>query len=122
MRHADLLALALGGLDDSDTLRDVVLSLGHNLNDGTVALGGSHNDMLREEIILEDVANLVATGNERSGAHLEVGDERVQLVLVKGGQIDATGDEDGTRNLCDGLEGSLDSIEDSLENTYTQEL
>ena len=78
--------------------------------------------MLREEIILEDVANLVATGNERSVAHLEVGDERVQLVLVKGGQIDATGDEDGTRNLCDGLEGSLDSIEDSLENTYTQEL
>lgn len=122
MRHADLLALALGGLDDSDALRDVVLSLGHNLNDGTVALGRSHNDMLREEIILEDVANLVATGNERSVAHLEVGDERVQLVLVKGGQIDATGDEDGTRNLCDGLEGSLDSIEDSLENTYTQEL
>ena len=78
--------------------------------------------MLTEEIILEDVSELVSAGDEGTWALLEVGNERVEFVLVEGGQIDATGHENGIRDLGDGLERSLDSIEDSLENTYSQEL
>jgi len=120
MRHADVLALAVGRLDDSDALADVVLSFGHDLDDRTVALGRRHDDVLTEEIVLEDVAELVATGNERAGALLQVRNERVKLVLVEGGQIDATGHEDRIRDLGDGLERSLNSIEDSLENTWSE--
>ena len=78
--------------------------------------------MLTEEIVLEDVAELVAAGDERAWALLEVGNERVESVLVEGGQIDATRHEDRIRDLGDGLERSLNSIEDSLENTCRQEL
>ena len=78
--------------------------------------------MLVEKIVLEDVTELVATGNERARALAEVGDERVELVLVEGGQIDSTGHKDRIRLFGNRLQGSLDSIEDSLENTYTQEL
>ena len=122
MRHTDVLALAVGGLDDGDALRNVVLTLRHDFNDSTVALGRSHDDMLTEEIILENVSELVSAGDEGTWALLEVGNERVEFVLVEGGQIDATGHENGIRDLGDGLERSLDSIEDSLENTYSQEL
>ena len=122
MRHADVDALAIGGLDDSDALGDIVLSLRHDLNDGTVGLGRSHNDMLGEQIVLEDVTHLVTASDEGAGAHLEVGDEGVKSILIEGRKIDTTRDENGVRDLSDGLEWSLNSIEDSLENTYSQEL
>jgi len=122
MRHANVLLLAGGGLDDSDALRDSVLSLGHNLNDGTVALGRSHNEMLVEEIVLKNVTNLITASNEGAGGHSEVGHEGVHAVLIEGRKIDTTGHEDRTGDLGDGLERSLNSVKDSLENTCTQKL
>jgi len=94
MRHANVLALAVGELNDGDALRDVVLAFRHDFNDGTVALGRGHDDMLAEEIVLEDVTELVTTGDDRTWALLVVGHESVELVLVEGGQIDATRHED----------------------------
>lgn len=70
--------------------------------------------MVAEEIVLKDVTKPVTTGDKRAWALLEVGYERVEFVLVERGQIDATGHEDGLRDLGDSLERPLDSIEDSL--------
>ena len=78
--------------------------------------------MLTEEIILEDVAEFVSAGDERARALLEVGDESVEFVLVEGGQIDTARHEDRIRDLGDGLQRPLNSIENSLENTWRQEL
>ena len=121
MRHADVLALAIGGLDDGDALGDVVLALGHDLNDCTIALGRRHDDMVTEEIVLKDVAELVTASDERAWAHREVGDERVEFVLVERGQIDAARHENRIRDRGDRLQWSLNSIENGLENTYPKD-
>ena len=94
MRHGDLLSLAAGSLDDSDALGDSVLTLGHNFNDGTTALRGSHDDMLMEKIILEDMTNLITAGDDRARLLIVVRDEGVDAILVEVGQLNATGDED----------------------------
>jgi len=120
MRHADVLLLAVGGLNDGDALRDSVLSLGHDLNDCAAALGRSHNDMLVEEIVLENVTDLVTATDEGAGAHGVVGHEGVNAILIEGRKIDTTGHEDRARDLGDGLERSLNSVKDSLENTCTK--
>lgn len=49
--------------------------------------------MLREEIVLEHVSELVTTSNERTWGLFEVGDEGVFAGLIKGGEIDTTGYE-----------------------------
>ena len=122
MRHADVNSLAGGGLDGGDALANGVLTLGLNLNDSSVGLGRSHDDMLVEKIVLEDVTNLVTASDEGAGTHVGVGHERVEAVLVQGGQIDAARHEDGVGHLRNGLERALNSIENSLENTYSHEL
>ena len=78
--------------------------------------------MVTEEIILEDVAEFVSAGDERAGALLKVGDEGVEFILVEGGQIDAARHEDRIRDLGNGLQRPLNSIENSLENTWRQEI
>ena len=122
MRHTELNTLALGGLDNGNTLCHVVLTLRHNLNDCTAALRRCHNQMLVEKIVLEHMTDLISTGDDGTRAFLVVGNEGVEAVLVEGGEINTTRHEDGLRNLGDRLKWSLNTIEDSLENTCTQEL
>ena len=78
--------------------------------------------MLMEKIILEHMTNLISASDDGTRAFLVVGNEGVEAVLVEGGEIDTTRHEDGLRDLGDGLKWSLNTIEDSLENTCTQEL
>jgi hypothetical protein len=94
MRHADVLALTVGQLDDGDALTHVILTLGHDLHDGTMALRGSHDDMLVEEVVLENLTNFVTASDDRAGALVMVRHKGVETVLVKGGKIDSTGHED----------------------------
>ena len=118
MRHADVHSLAVDQLNDSDAVRDGVLSLGHHFDNGTRALGWSHDKMLVEKVVLEHMAEFVATSADGAWALGWVGDEGVLAVLIEAGQIDATGHEDGARDLSNSLERSLNSIEDCLKNTY----
>ena len=77
--------------------------------------------MVTEEIVLKDVAELVTASDERAWAHREVGDERVEFVLVERGQIDAARHENRIRDRGDRLQWSLNSIENGLENTYPKD-
>lgn len=79
-----------------------------------MALRWSHDDMLAEEIVLEDVAKFVTASDERARAFLKVGHESVEFVLIERGQIDTTRHEYGLRDLGDSLERPLNTIEDSL--------
>lgn len=50
--------------------------------------------MLMEKIILEDMTNLITTGDDRARLLIVVRDEGVDAILVEVGQFNATGDED----------------------------
>ena len=78
--------------------------------------------MLVEKIVLEDMTDLITASDDSTRSFLVVGNEGVEAVLVEGGEIDTTRHEDGLRDLGDRLKRTLNTIEDSLENTYTQEL
>ena len=121
MRHLDLLLFAVGELDDGHALGDSVLAFGHNLNDCTIAFGGSHDNVLMEKIIFEDMTNLVTTSDDGAWLLIVIGHEGVQAVLVEVVQLDTAGHEDGSRDSSDGLEGSLNSVKDSLQNTCTRD-
>jgi len=111
--HVDF---AFVGVEDSDGLRDVVLTGGHDFDDATTDFRRSHNTVLREQIILEDGTEDISTNDEL--ANLEVlGGEFPKLILVEGGNVDTTGDEHRLGKGGDGLEGSLDTIENSLQDT-----
>jgi len=59
-----------------------------------VALRGSHDDVLVEEVVLEDLTDLVTTSDDGTGAFLEVWYEGVLAVLVQRGKIDTARYED----------------------------
>jgi len=119
MRHADVLLLAVGELDDGDAIGDSVLAFGHNLDNCSIALGWSHDDMLMEKVIFENVTDLITASDDGARALVVVRHESVLTILVEGGEIDTTGHEHRSGDLSDRLQGSLNSVEDSLENTYT---
>jgi hypothetical protein len=73
--------------------------------------------MLTEQIIFESSADNIATDDEVANLKISVGVEKPELVLIKGGYVNTTGDEDGLGDGGDGLEGALDSVENSLENS-----
>lgn len=115
--HLKIDLLVVGGLEDGNSVGDSVATFGHDLNDTTIELGGSDNLVLGEKIIFETNTNLVTTADEVALLELE-GRPVPLLVLVEGGDVDTTGHEDGARVLGDGLEGSLDTVENSFQDTY----
>lgn len=83
MRHADVLLLAVGELDDGYAIGDCVLAFGHNLNDRTIALGWSHNDMLMEKVIFENVTDLITASDDGTRSLIVVRHEGVLTILVE---------------------------------------
>lgn len=115
VRHVNF-DLALVGVEDSNGLADVVHTCRHDFDDATSNFGGDHDTVLVEQIVLEDSTKDITTNDELT--NLEVlGSEFPQLVLVEGGNIDTTGNENGFRKGGDSLEGSLDTVENSLQDT-----
>jgi len=76
--------------------------------------------MLIEQIIFESSADNIATDDEVANLKIFVGVEKPKLVLIKGGYINTTGDEDGLGDGGDGLEGALDTVENSLKNSRSK--
>lgn len=124
--HGELGNFTIGVLDSANGVSDAVLSLGHNLSDSSVDTGRDHDFMRREEVVLIGGSENISTNN--SITRLDIaGGESPKSILVQGRHIDSTRDEDitgqvilGLALLCDSLEGPLNSIEDSLQNTWSQ--
>ena len=81
--------------------------------------------MRREKVVLIGCSEDISANNPISRAEV-ARRESPKRLLVEGRHIDSTRDEDvtgqvvfGLALLCDSLEGPLNSIEDSLQNTCT---
>ena len=74
--------------------------------------------MLGEKIILKHTTELVTSGDQATHGQ-SLWSESVLLVLVKAWQVNTTWDEDRLGHLGNSLKWTLDSVKDSLENTYT---
>jgi len=109
--------LARGSLNDSDRLAHSVFTLGHHLDKATGDFGGYHNSMLIEQIIFESSADNIATDDEVSNLKISVGVEKPKLILIKGGYVNTTRNEDRLGDGSDGLERALNTVENSLENS-----
>ena len=94
MGHSDLLTGTISQLDDSNGICNGVLALWHDFHNSSMALRGSHDDMLVEEVVLEDLTDFVATSYDGAGAFLEVWHESVLAVLIQRGKIDTARYED----------------------------
>ena len=76
--------------------------------------------MLVEEIVLEGGSNNVTSLHEISLHEAVSGVPGPEAVLVERGNIHTAGHEHGSCHFSDGLEGTLNSIKDSLEDSYKQ--
>lgn len=64
MRHPDVLLLAMGVLDDCDSLGHVVLAFGHDFNDSALNTWCNHDSMLAEEIVLVGLADHITASDD----------------------------------------------------------
>jgi len=71
--------------------------------------------VLDERVLVDDTVD-VATGDVGADTVVE-GLKLPELLLVEGRGVDATGDVDARRHLLDGLQGTLDAVEDVLHDT-----
>jgi hypothetical protein len=114
--HVDLLLLVFE-LEDDHWLADGVHALGHDFLDAAVDLGGKHDSVLVEEVVLKHGAHVVTTGHEVAHLVLGVGGVLPLLDLVQGGHVHTSGHEHGARVVSDGLQGSLNTVKNSLQDT-----
>ena len=118
MRHADVDFFTSDSLEHSNRLSHVVVACVHDLNKTALDLGGSHDSVFREKIVLLDVADNVAANNVLANLEVLVRSEVPLAFLVEAGHIDTTGYEDGLFPLSNGLEGTLNTVENGLQDAY----
>ena len=119
MRHGEVSSLTVGVFDSTHGISYSVLVGRLHLNNPSGNTGRDHDFMLGEEVVLESRSKNISANNHISNLHLR-GSEVPQFVLIERGHIDTTRYKEIFALLSDSLEGSLNSIEDSLQDTYTR--
>jgi len=118
--HADVNLLSVLILNNDDGLVDTVVASGHDLNNShSLHSGLSHNSMLTEEIVLEGSSYLISAGDHVTNLPFAGGPGPLG-VLIEVGYIDTSGDEHRLRHFGNGLEGSLNSIKDSFQDSRSE--
>lgn len=115
MTHVDFLLLAVV-LEDDHGLAHGVRALGHDFLDATLELGWDHDLVLLEQIVLESVTNHITACDDIADLEISVRSVFPVLVLIEAWHIDTTGHEHGSGELSDGLEGSLNTIENCVQD------
>jgi hypothetical protein len=64
MRHANVLLLAMGVLDDSDSLRHVVLAFGHDFDESALDTWSDHDSVLTEQVVFVGFANDITASDD----------------------------------------------------------
>lgn len=112
--------LAVGILNDADRLSHIVLSFRHDLNNSSADSRRNHDFMLREQIVLEGASQKISSDEHISLFQIRHGVESPFSVLVERRDIDTTGHEYGVRDFSDSLKGSLNSIENGFEDSWSE--
>jgi hypothetical protein len=117
LEHGVVRLLALE-LDLEQVLGDSVLALGGNLGDDTAGAGREEDAVRRDEGVLEDCAPNITAGDVI--ANLQRRGELPLLLAVNGRDGDAARDVDRAGDLGDVLQGSLDTVVDTVEETGSE--
>jgi len=117
MTHAQLLLFSIDGLDNTNWLRDGVLTLAIKFNDSSVCLWISHDSMVLEERILVHITELISSGDKVSNSKSLRGVEIPKLVLVEAWELDTSWDKHAVSSLSNLLKRSLDTIENCFQDT-----
>lgn len=113
----DVLLLAVCIFNDSDSLSDGVLALRHDFDESAVEFRSKHHSVLSKEVVLVSLTNDITTSNDIAWFKELAWVEGVKSVLIKGRYIDTTWDEHTLRNFGNCFQRSLNSVENSLEDT-----
>ena len=81
--HVDVLLLAVGVFNNTHSLADVILALGHDLDNSTLNSGGDHDSVLREKVVFEGLSNHVTASDDVSLLEELGWLEKVETVLVE---------------------------------------
>ena len=111
--HAVLVDLAIE-LELDQTVFDVVVAGLLDTDHSALGFGREKDAVLVKQVVFEDVAENVSSGQHGSGLDFVAGLEFPQLVLVQSGHVDALGDEDRLAHLRDHLKRSLNPVENLL--------
>jgi hypothetical protein len=115
--HVDLLLLSFV-FNNNDWLAHGVVALRHDFLDSTLHLRGNHDLVLLEEIVLEGESDHITTSDWVIDLDIGVRSVGPLFVLIETGHIDTSGHEDRSGELGNGLEGSLDTVENCVQNSY----
>ncbi len=85
---------AVGLFQNGDWLTHVVLTGGHHFNETTCNLGGYHNSMFVEEVVLKAATKHIAAYNQLTSLQALKWSEVPKFVLIKGRYIDTAGNKD----------------------------
>jgi hypothetical protein len=116
--HHGILCLLAIELDLEDVLDDGVLALGSDFGNSSSCTRREQNLVVCEERVLEDRAPDITTG--KVVADLNGGCELPLLLAVEGRDGDTAGDINGLSHLGNSLEGTLDTVVDTVEETGTE--
>lgn len=99
-----------------DFFVDVVLTGWGDVSDSAFAFGWDEDFVIGEKGVFVDGAEDITLGEDV--ALLDFGRlEAPELGWVEGGDVDTSGDVDGLGVVSDDLEGSLNTVEDLIEDT-----
>jgi hypothetical protein len=114
--HLDLGLLSVDVFDDADWLADGVLSSWHNLYNSSIGFWVSHNMMVLEKSIFSNMTNNITTGNHLSNCESFWAEIPV-FVLIEARQLDSSWDENVFSDVCDRFKRSLNTVENSFQDT-----
>jgi hypothetical protein len=102
-----------------DFFVDIILSRGSDVGDSALAFGRNENTVLGEETVFVNTTKDISLGKDITLFDFS-GFKLPELGGVQGRDIDSFWHKDGLGQLSNNLEGSLDTVEDLIENTWAK--
>lgn len=116
VRQLDLLN-TLGSLHLAECIGDVEVTVLRHADESALHARLNHDAMLREESVLLDRANNIAAEHVLALNEASSSLEGPLFLLVETGHLDTSGDEHTAGDLRNGLERTLNTIENVVEDT-----
>lgn len=120
MAHANVDSLSIRSLNSANFVRHSVVACWLQFNNFTINLRIGHDLMGLEKGVLIDNTKDVTATNGSSGSEVLAWLEGPHLLLVQAWQLDTSWDENTLCDISDFFQWSLNSIENCLQNTWSE--